>query len=87
LLRLTSANPYDVQIAVLNLAVLQARLNREEVYLGMCGCEPSVSHRVIVLAAHDKEKCAFCRKPVEMIHMPHFPPLEEGGVYDEQTTA
>lgn len=78
LLRLASNNPLDVQIAVLNLAMLQARLNGEEFYVGMCGCSMSAEHRVLMLAAHGQDACCFCKKKVTLTHIPHNPPLLRG---------
>ncbi|NIV32834.1 MAG: hypothetical protein GWN58_26330 [Anaerolineae bacterium] len=76
MLRLASDNPFDLQIAVLNLAMLEARVSGEEIYVGMCGCEGSIQHRVIILSARPQDGCVFCGVKVELTHIPHYPPLE-----------
>jgi hypothetical protein len=76
LLRFLSENPHDRQIAYLNLFMLHTRVNGEETYVGMCGCEGSVTNQVIVLSTSGKERCVFCRDMVALTHIPHFPPLE-----------
>jgi len=76
LLRLLSENSYDLQIAYLNLFMLHARANGEEMYVGMCGCEGSVTSQVIVLSTGGKERCVFCHSMVALAHIPHFPPLK-----------
>jgi len=88
LLRLASEDPFDLQIAVLNLSMLEARLNGEEIYVGMCGCETSAQHQVIMLSVRPQDRCVFCRRAVELTHIPHYPPLERRQYADnEQTTA
>jgi hypothetical protein len=64
--RITSPNPYERQIAILNLALLEAMATGTDFYVGMCGCETSVRKHVLIVAFQRRERCLFCGRTVEL---------------------
>jgi hypothetical protein len=64
--RITSPNPRDRQIAILNLALLKAIATRTDLYVGLCGCETTVEKGILIIAPRSREKCLFCSRTVEL---------------------
>jgi hypothetical protein len=64
--RITSPNPHDRQIAILNLALLKAMATDTDLYVGICGCETTLENGILIIAARSREKCLFCNRTVEL---------------------
>ena len=64
--RITSSDPYERQIAILNLALLGAMATGTDLYVGMCGCETSAKNGVLIIASERREHCVFCGRRVEL---------------------
>ena len=64
--RITSPNPHDRQIAILNLALLKAMATRSDLYVGLCGCETTLENRILIIAPRSRERCLFCSRMVEL---------------------
>ena len=64
--RITSPNPRDRQIAILNLALLKAMATRMDLYVGLCGCETTLENGILIIAPRSREKCLFCNRTVEL---------------------
>ena len=64
--RITSPNPHDRQIAILNLALLKAMATRTDLYVGLCGCETTLEGGILIIAPRSREKCLFCSRTVEL---------------------
>jgi len=64
--RITSSDPYERQIAILNLALLGAMATDTDLYVGMCGCATSARNGVLIIACSRQDHCVFCGRTVEL---------------------
>jgi len=84
--RITSPNPHDRQIAILNLALLKAMATCTDLYVGLCGCETTLENRILIIAPRSREKCLFCSRTVELTRV-YTPGGIAPKVYDAHRTA
>ena len=84
--RITSPNPHDRQIAILNLALLKAMVTRTDLYVGLCGCETTLENGILIITPRSREKCLFCSRTVELTRV-YKPDGVARKMYDADRTA
>ena len=71
-LRLISPNPYDRQVALLNLGMIQAMLTGQDFYVGICSCKDALTNGILIMSNHEREECVFCRNGVQLTRIPLY---------------
>ena len=69
-LRLTSPNPHDRQIALLNLGLIDAAVHKRPFYVGQCSCEQALHHGILIMSNSPQERCLFCGQTIALTQIP-----------------